>query len=477
MARENTLLIFALTLVFLLVYSPHFDYLYPFHVDEWHHIESGVKLGNEHVEFMEIGFDLVIHVLAKFVNIVRVYPYLPALFAVFSSFVLYYYLRKKSLIAAFIAIALFALLPSNVNLLGIWFFVPLTMAIPFFYLSLFMFEEGLNKEKNKKLLISIISAAFVFIVHPPTAAVMILAMFFIALKEKKLKKLLLEKKKNLIYISILALPPLLFFILFWRKEGLIQTLIFFSGYLVFTKGFSVFHFYMNPVLMFGIIPTIFAVIGLIKSLKIKKLQVFSFILLFSSINLIIFTFFDVTFVAHYQRVLYHFFLAAVPLAGIGFVVVYNSIKKLINKNTLKIGMLGIMVLLTIMPNILSYYKLHEQAQLYVLVQKEEFPALEFIRALPGKKTNVLVPLRIGSVLYTMTGKEPLSKIYWFRDWGRDEVIDFYEEEGCEYKESVITNRKFEYVLSFDKINCSFLTMMYDDNTSYVYSVDESLIQT
>ena len=465
MNKENLLLIFALIFVFMFVYSPHFDYEYPFHIDEWHHIELALKFRSHEIPLMEVGADFILYIISKFVDLVKICAFLPALFAVLSSFILFYYLRKNNLIAAFLAIPLFALLPTNINLLGIWFLVPMTIVIPFFYLSLFIFEEALREENKKKLITSLILTAIAFTIHPPTALVMIIAEFFLALKERKL----FNEKKNLAYISILIIPFLLYLKLFW-KENFTKTFEFFWKYITFTKEFSFYYFNMNPILLFGIIPFLFAVVGLIKSFKIKRLQIFSFVLIFSTINLIIFTFFEITFVAHYQRVLYHFMLAAVPLSATGFLAIYNNIKKLVKKRIYKTSLLIGMILLTIIPGLSNYYDLHRQARLYILVKKDEIPALEFVKTLPDGK--IIAPLRIGNVLYPLIKKEPIAGLYW-HSFQHDKVKKFYNE-SCEYKKTLIKQISIKYVFSEDKINCSFLTNIYKNN-SYVYSVNDSLI--
>ena len=43
---RKILVVLALSFVFLLVYSPHFNYSFPYHVDEWHHLSESIRLGN-----------------------------------------------------------------------------------------------------------------------------------------------------------------------------------------------------------------------------------------------------------------------------------------------------------------------------------------------------------------------------------------------------------------------------------------------
>ena len=79
MRKEKILLIFTLFFVFLFVYSPHFDYGYPFHIDEWHHIEYSMKLFNKSypIDLMEAGADFILFLISRSVDIVKFAQFLP----------------------------------------------------------------------------------------------------------------------------------------------------------------------------------------------------------------------------------------------------------------------------------------------------------------------------------------------------------------------------------------------------------------
>ena len=106
---EKILIIFVSVLTFFLVYTPHLNYPMPLHIDEWHHIAEGLRMGNygEYFNFLklettarsngiEIGFHFILFLLSGIVNLVSVYKFLPALWAVFSGLVLFYVVHKKT---------------------------------------------------------------------------------------------------------------------------------------------------------------------------------------------------------------------------------------------------------------------------------------------------------------------------------------------------------------------------------------------
>jgi len=66
--REISLLVFILISVFILVYSPHFNYRFPYFIDEWHHISQSYNLFEEGYFLgsgkLEIGFQLFLRILS-----------------------------------------------------------------------------------------------------------------------------------------------------------------------------------------------------------------------------------------------------------------------------------------------------------------------------------------------------------------------------------------------------------------------------
>jgi hypothetical protein len=83
--KEIILVILVSVFVFLIVYSPHFGYHFPFHIDEWHSIAEAIKLGKGEYQFIghvekgvmkatmgyEIGFHAFLYVISLFINLVN----------------------------------------------------------------------------------------------------------------------------------------------------------------------------------------------------------------------------------------------------------------------------------------------------------------------------------------------------------------------------------------------------------------------
>ena len=173
------LLVLILIATFLLVYSPHFNYAYPLHIDEWRHISEARKINEgiypEGFEALEIGFQLFLSGLYKVVDVVLIYKFLPALFASIAGLMVFFFvynLTQKYLPALF-SLIFFASLKSNVNIMGLWFFSPLTFAIPLIYLFFWLFSSGVENDTPKKLLYSGGVYILLIFTHPISATFMI----------------------------------------------------------------------------------------------------------------------------------------------------------------------------------------------------------------------------------------------------------------------------------------------------------------
>lgn len=156
--KEKIILLVALLFTFIMVYSPHFNYPFPFHVDEWHHIDEAKRLFGEEKYVpgenrLEFGFHLFLGILPKVVNLVLVYKFLPAVWMVLSALALFFLVYKKTnhFETAIFSILFFASIKSNTNLLGPWFFTPLTFATPLIFLYIYFFTEGYERTNKKYL--------------------------------------------------------------------------------------------------------------------------------------------------------------------------------------------------------------------------------------------------------------------------------------------------------------------------------------
>ncbi|MFN3528174.1 MAG: hypothetical protein ACK4YO_03635, partial [Candidatus Altarchaeaceae archaeon] len=96
---------------------------------------------------LEIGFHIFLSELFLLTNAdpVLSYKYLSALFAVISAFILFLIVKRYHFYAAIFSILFFTSLRTDIVVMGLWFFAPLTMSIGMIYGVVLALIRGIKK--------------------------------------------------------------------------------------------------------------------------------------------------------------------------------------------------------------------------------------------------------------------------------------------------------------------------------------------
>src|SRR3989344_4616135 len=200
---EYALLIISLIFTFILVYSPHLDYKYPLHVDEWQHISKAIYFSetNELQKNpnlldkpfqlnLEPGFTIFLSFLFNLIDPIVSYKFLPAIFATLAAFILFLlmYQITDNFYAGLFSILFFSSLKSNINIQGLWFFLPLTLAIPLIFLYLLFFLKYLKDYRIKYFFYSIIPLILLLFIHIISLVLLlIISLIYLLLHYKDIK--------------------------------------------------------------------------------------------------------------------------------------------------------------------------------------------------------------------------------------------------------------------------------------------------
>jgi len=193
---------------FLLVYSIHQYYPYPYLLDEWQHIAQGIQVadrqgiayenpyyknadGTGEAGYYEKGFHVF---LAECFMLTgqeptKFYTYLPALFAAIAALTVFTFTYKasNSYATGLLAMMFYAALRSNVSILGPWFYVPETMGFAYIYAILYLVDTGLERYSIRLLTLSSILTLTLAIIYPSSAAVAyIAAIIYVAMRRDTL---------------------------------------------------------------------------------------------------------------------------------------------------------------------------------------------------------------------------------------------------------------------------------------------------
>jgi hypothetical protein len=471
---QKILLILALGLVFILVYSPHFDYRFPFHIDEWHHIRQVRKLASGQYEFgisgTELGFHLFLLPLYKISNLILIYRFLPALWAVISAAALFYVVYKKTsqgFWSAILAVVFFASIKSNVNITGLWFFTPLTFSIPFIFLYVYFFTEGITEQNKKYILVSLGIMAFLIPIHAVSVLFALPILLIYALIHYRY---LLKEYKFFSIFLIIPLIGVLFYKYSFGVSGgeLIGNLF---DQLQFKRGWGVLEL-KNPLTSFyswlGYVLALVGILFIFINKKAKKYMAYLIWPSFTLILIIIYRLFGISYLSPYQRNLYYFAISLPLLSGIGLYSIIETTQNYFTKSQIKILVGGLIFVITGLLVFRNYHFIDYQVDLYRVIDENDYQALSFLADLP-EGTTLATPF-ISTALYPISGRYPLSTLF-FELQERASLEKFFTSPGCEYKNELIGKYEdIKYVISKRPIACDW-DLIYQDN-NYIYRVND-----
>ena len=467
-----------LIFIFILVYGPHFNYKYPLHADEWvrlgdsrRFLEGEETYGSAHEE----GFQIFLSFLTLIgFNLILLYRFFPAVFALISSIALFLLIKRKtkSFYAGILAMLFFALLPSNPYILGLWYFTPLTFVMPLVYLFVLLFTEGIEQENIKKIAYSFVIALLILLTHPVSITFMIPILIIYMLFNLEFLK------KYWKMLSLLCIIPLLSliwtFIIYW-KGSFIKTLTSLLAGLKFGFGnyLPIDEFvYFFPIL-YGWLATLLAFVGIFFALRKKNMKIFIIWILVTFFFMSIVTRFSFSLFASYQRMVYYTMIGLTPLTAFGL---YKLLEKgffYFKNKKIAFIVIAIVLILVFSIHINKYTKLASDANFYYDIDDDDFyKTLLFLEKFD--KTTVMCHIKNSLSIQPVSGHIPVSCMYGLCLKTDENAIDnlkfFNKNTSCSAKEELLKKYSVGFVLSDDEIDCSWKKIF--ENTKYVYDVRE-----
>ncbi|MDO8563877.1 MAG: LamG-like jellyroll fold domain-containing protein [Nanoarchaeota archaeon] len=486
--KRIILLIFLLTLIAISTYLPHFSYKLPYHLDEWDHIAKSIRIQEQGISYftnntpIEIGFDLILLIISKIISIfgldiVNIYQFLPAINAIIISSILFFNLKKEYNYWLAISSFLFIiLLPSNVNILGIWFYVPIMAGIPLIYLILFNLDSAVKEDNPKKLYPIIVYLFLLAFIHQSS---FILILLIICIYLVINKEFLIENKKYFYSFSLLIIPALITIIHLTDSFQNISN--FFSSFIWGPISPQINY---NIISLYGTIGFILSFIGFYKSFKNKKLLAFRIYYSICLISILIFPLIEKSIFSAYQRYIYHFMFAAIPLSAVGL---YHSFKWLKNKTNnmnklLKYTITTLFILFIAISSIYQYSDFKSKTTLYVVLEETEIGYLQALSTYPPG--IVLTPIDMGTAVKPITKKHEPALTFF--DWKKTENLTYFYNTNCDEKEEYLYNENLlpdisehhfnskynrgniDYIISENPIDCNFTQLLEKTESYYIY---------
>lgn len=475
--------------VFALVYSIHWNYHLPYHIDEWHHIGQAVRLGNFGEYFqvlkgvqanrfsgLELGFHLFLYFLSFVFNLVSVYQFLPAIWAALSALAIFFVVYKKTddnFWIGWLSMVFFASIKSNVNITGLWFFTPLSFSIPLIFLYFYFFSEGLEKKNNQYLLISL---AIMILLIPTHSISLLFALPALAIYSLINFKKVIEQPWIFIAISALGAAGLFFYMRMINLDWLPAISHLWTS-LQFRYGWGVIEARVPLTDLYSQLGYLTALIGLIFIIVQKKSKRYSLYIIWPItvfIMMAVYLATGISYLSPYQRNLYYFalampFFSAFGLYSLAIWIWSYSSKWQIKNELLRVIKYALLALTAIIVGLMvfsDYYRTPEQFGLYQAISADDMEILNYLAELP--RSTVMAPPILSTALLAVARQDPVGDLLFYGNVKY--VSDFYMGEDCAEQKKIIDSAKAKYIISPFEINCDFGNLIKYNASDYLYRI-------
>jgi hypothetical protein len=452
-----------------LVYSPHLEYKYPLHYDEWRHLDNAIKsikrtrlIDHPWGAETEGGFYmwLIPTMIITNMDPLLDYKFLPCINMAIAAFILYVFLRRTtgSFATAVFGMLFFASLRSNLNVMGPWVFVPMSMAFPLIFMFFSCLVRGTRLGYEKYFVMAFIFLLVLVTVHVLSALFTIpILLIYFAINYR-----FLMKRWYLILPTILIpLLGLSFTLQVFPEKGLVGVLQ------SLMEGFGIFYPpawsglmpHYRILLFYGQLAFLFAAIGLI--VAFRKHIIFVIWALVTGIwfyaNML---WLKQDFLVPYLRLLYPLLFGLIPLSAIGLNWCVDFIEKKIKfSRLLKIILTVALILTVIITTFDSYYTAPINMDFFRYINDEDIDALKLA------ESDVLSDIRLGRpALPFFSFGIKVKQIDLLK--GTDYDFDF-EDLDCDKKEEYMLQYKTEYLLTDTEQKCRF-DLVFEGDFRYLY---------
>ncbi len=477
--KKKILTLIILIIIFLIVYSPHLNNPFPIHIDEYHHITEAIKLKNgEYIlkgTGVELGFHFFLLIISYLTNLTLTYKFLPAIWALISAITLFYIVKfktknlKNSYLIAIFSIIFFVSIKSNTNITGLWFFTPLTFSIPFIFLYIYLFSEGIQKQNKKLITASLIIIVFLIPIHSISVLFAIPFLIIYSLSNTNYINYLKREYK---FFSIFIAVPILGILLYSQIMDLtiINSIKLLLVQLQFKQGWGVLELKNSFLELYSPIGYILAIMGFLYIIssrtKFKKYLIYILWPITLLAYILIFRLTGISPLSPYQRNLYYFAISLPFLSSLGLYSIIKIIKIKISNKTFYKTISLILIIAILILTFQSYYKIPENIRLYKTIDNNNYQALQFLSQFPPSK--VMATAKISTAIFPITNKhKPVATLFFYGD--RQQVENFFRSTDCQTKNQIITQNKVSYILSEKPINCNW-EIIYNKNNNIIYKV-------
>lgn len=449
-------------------------YPYPYHADEWTHMASGIYLveegkipeinpysGWKHID-LEPGFHVFLGLLFMVMDPVKSYQFFPAFNSMLLTLAIFFfvYVLTKKYYAGLLAAIFAASIQSNINIQGSWFFLPFTFGLSLMFLTLAIYF-------SKRHIISGILLFLTATVYPIAA--------IIAFGTGLLYELLQARLKKYWHYGLGALTLLFSLLILFRKR---------IPFINFDYGWTpVFEHTYVPWDIYGWTGIIFAVIGLAflifrKEYKNKTISPM-YILLITTIPMLMYIFFRFSIIIPYQRSFVYFMYGFAIISGLGLyyscLYLTHLLKHFGWNKYLSTLIISIIITISVVTSFIGYYDIKDDRFFLThYVTDEDYDALMWINqnyAINDPNTIMMADMFSAYAVYPIarirTVAVPASNL---QTGNMQRVYDFYYlKTDCYSRTSILQSVNAKLTYSAYPINCPELKEVYNKGR-YIYEL-------
>jgi len=501
---QNIFLVLCLGLLALSIYQPHFDNPYPLHDDEWGRLiettyimETGKYGQNINPQLLgnppsatlirNPGYQMILSqfFIVAGVEPVSFFPYMAAMFAMLTGFILFAFLNRiAGYWSGVFGITFLSLLKTNDNILGIHFLVALTMTFPLLYAMFYSLHNAFDKKKSIYLIFASLIYLSILTIHEQTGAAFfpILILYFLVAGIRYLKRNWgkIEISRTFIVIGLVSFILPLLSIYFARNflwEGsLSMTIQGIINKIVWQSTGQIEHSY-NLVIFYGVGLTALALLGLIMLTRNWNFNVFVVWSLVGILQIVNFYFNHVTYFAFIERIRYHTLLGLIPLSAQGLFELINTYFKLFDKlKKVLFPVFAIMIISLLFSVSFAINEGGEKDELSIrpVISYEDYIGLMFLKNI-SQKNVVMTNPEIATTIYPSTKNYIVSSIGSFYDGGdvTGNVL-FFTTTSCDVRDNIAEKNSVKYVLSSKPFKCPMFNKIYSKYDRYIYEFSKSI---
>lgn len=447
------------------VVTLNYTYPYPLHGDEWTHLAKAkytqqtgrlamlnpyhpaqAKLVN-----LEGGFSSYLSSLISFLgnDYLEYFYILPAFFGALIAVLIYLLAFRitQSWPASLISSLLFASIGSNINILGFWFFLPVTLGIMLLLLY-FMFD-------GTSLLLKAIVFLTLAVVYPLLCPVVLAYEAY-------------NYRKNKLAICAVILLGLLgigiaYLLVGWQSV---------SSYIISEKGWTQgFEVVYNPLIYFGIAGSLLAGLGLWFGLKERKSAPILIVFLFALANIILFKFYHFTIVLPYQRSFLLLMVSMALLGGFGTIMLNSVLASFMKNKPVRYAVIVMAVTIAVFFSFHNYFDIEKKQFIPILyLTNEQIRELSNLENDAFENAIFVTPPGVSFTVYPVLGGRITALAGSNLGFGDYKQLFRFEKSDCAAKLEYMQKNNASFIISHKKLSCPWLTQI-TAKSIYLYGVD------